>query len=137
MNTEQRAEKAVMLRRARTHSCCQSVAAVLTEDMSVDPALVHRLGAGFAGGMGTMEGTCGAMVGAAMAVGLAVEDSRSAVARARDVQRDFVDRCGGLVCKDLKGIETGVVLCACEECVRNAVRAYDAVMGGQCPDGKA
>jgi len=128
MTTEERAEKAVQLRRAHTHSCCQSVAAVLTEELPVDPKVVHQVGAGFAGGMGNMEGTCGAMVGAAMAVGLAMEGNRSAVVKARDVQVEFVKRCGALVCKDLKGAETGVVLCPCEDCVRNAVRAYAAVM---------
>ena len=131
MTTEERAEKAVSLRQAKTHSCCQSVAAVLTEDQPVDPELVHQLAAGFAGGMGNMEGTCGAMVGAAMAVGLAMQGSRSAVAKARDVQEEFVKRCGALACKDLKGAETGIVLCPCEECVRNAVRAYAAVLEAQ------
>ena len=128
MTTEERAEKAVRLRQARTHSCCQAVAAVLTEDLDVDPDVVHKMAAGFAGGMGNMEGTCGAMVGAAMAVGLAMEGSKSAVLKARDVQTEFVKRSGALVCKDLKGAETGVVRCPCEDCVRNAVRAYAAVM---------
>ena len=36
MTIEERAEKAVEFRRAHTHSCCQSVAAVLNEDMAVD-----------------------------------------------------------------------------------------------------
>ena len=128
MTTEERAEKAVALRQAGTHSCCQSVAAVLTEDMSIDPEIVYQMAAGFAGGMGNMEGTCGAMVGAAMAVGLAMQGSRGAVAKARDVQVDFTRRCGALSCRDLKGVGTGVVLCPCEDCVRNAVRAYAAVM---------
>ena len=128
MNVEERAERAVALRQARTHSCCQSVAAVLTEDLPADPALVHQLAAGFAGGMGNMAGTCGAMVGAAMAAGLALQGSRSAVGVARRIQEDFVRRCGALVCRDLKGADTGVPLCACEDCVRNAVRAYCAVM---------
>ena len=128
MTTEERAEKAVALRQAGTHSCCQAVAAVLTEDMSIDPEIVYQMAAGFAGGMGNMEGTCGAMVGAAMAVGLAMQGSRGAVAKARDVQVDFTRRCGALSCRDLKGVGTGVVLCPCEDCVRNAVRAYATVM---------
>lgn len=131
MIIEERAEKAVELRRAHTHSCCQSVVAVLTEDMSVDQEIVHQMAAGFAGGMGNMEGTCGAMIGAAMAVGLAMQGDRGAVVKARDVQVEFVKRCGALVCKDLKGAETGTVLCPCEDCVRNAVRSYAHVMEGK------
>lgn len=128
MTTEERAEKAVALRRNRTHSCCQAVAAVLTENMPADPVLVHQMGSGFAGGMGNMEGTCGAMVGAAMAVGLAMQGGRIAVIKARDVQEEFTKRCGALICKELKGAGTGKALCSCEDCVRNAVRAYAAVM---------
>ena len=131
MTTEERAEKAASLRQAHTHNCCQAVAAVLTEELPITAESVFALAAGFAGGMGNMEGTCGAMVGAAMAVGLSMQGSRSAVARTRAVQEDFVRRCGALLCKDLKGVGTGKVLCPCEDCVRNAVRAYDSVMGGE------
>jgi hypothetical protein len=35
---------------------------------------------------------------------------------------------GAVICKELKGIETGKVLCACEDCVKNAVHAYETVM---------
>ena len=77
--------------------------------------------------MGSMEGTCGALVGAVMAAGIALE-GKSGPACAREIQTEFVFRTGALLCKDLKGKDTGVVLCPCEECVRSAVRAYDEVM---------
>ena len=35
----------------------------------------------------------------------------------------------GMVCKDLKGMETGAPLCPCPECVRNAVLALGEVLG--------
>ena len=35
--------------------------------------------------------------------------------------------CGATVCKDLKGLETGKVLCPCDDCVRNAVTAYESI----------
>lgn len=37
--------------------------------------------------------------------------------------------CGATICKDLKGIETGTVLCPCTECVRNAVLAAGEALG--------
>ena len=131
MTTEEKAEKAAALRQEHTHNCCQAVAAVLTEELPIAPETVFELASGFAGGMGNMEGSCGAMVGAAMAVGLQMQGSRSAVARTRAVQEEFTRRCGALICKDLKGVGTGKVLCPCEDCVRNAVRAFDSVMGGE------
>jgi len=33
--------------------------------------------------------------------------------------------CGASICKDLKGRDTGVVLCECDDCVRNAVGLMD------------
>ena len=37
----------------------------------------------------------------------------------------FKERCGATVCGDLKGVQTGVVLCPCPDCVRNAVLAAE------------
>ena len=34
---------------------------------------------------------------------------------------DDLNRIGASICKDLKGRDTGVVLCECDDCVRNAV----------------
>ena len=42
----------------------------------------------------------------------------------RAIMPRFKVLCGGAtICRDLKGIDTGKVLCSCENCVRNAVRA--------------
>ena len=42
----------------------------------------------------------------------------------RAIMPRFKELCGGAtICRDLKGIDTGKVLCSCENCVRNAVRA--------------
>ena len=37
---------------------------------------------------------------------------------------------GAVVCRELKGLDTGTVLCSCDDCVRNAVEAWQEVMGG-------
>ena len=36
---------------------------------------------------------------------------------------------GATICKDLKGVETGKVLCPCAQCVRNAVLAAGEMLG--------
>lgn len=36
--------------------------------------------------------------------------------------------CGALRCRDIKGIETGNVLCECEDCVRIACRLVDEMV---------
>ena len=42
----------------------------------------------------------------------------------RAIMSRFKELCGGAtICRELKGIGTGKVLCSCENCVRNAVHA--------------
>ena len=44
---------------------------------------------------------------------------------AKVLHEEFRQKCGATICKDLKGIETGKVLCECDDCVRNAVRILE------------
>ena len=46
---------------------------------------------------------------------------------AANVLRQFKALCGATVCKDLKGVDTGVVLCPCDDCVRNAVKIAEGL----------
>ena len=117
-------EKAVELRRSHGCNCCQAVVAALTEDQQMIMA-----GAGFGGGMGNMQGPCGAMAGAVIAAGKKMDGSRAATRYSRQIYENFLARSGAVICRDLKGIDTGKVLCPCEDCVRNAVRAYLEVFG--------
>ena len=84
--------------------------------------------AGYGGGMGCMEGTCGALVGAVMVAGM-LADGQGAGRYAREILLGFRERCGATLCKDLKGVETGKVLCPCNECVRSAVLAAGEALG--------
>ena len=36
---------------------------------------------------------------------------------------------GAVICRELKGLGAGTVLCSCDDCVRNAVESYQEVMG--------
>ena len=81
-----------------------------------------RLGSGFGSGMGTMEGTCGALVGAIMVSSLTSE-AGEVMPNSRAIMAKFKDLSGATICRELKGVGTGKVLCSCEDCVRNAIRA--------------
>ena len=126
MATSERAEKAVALKRSG-YNCCQAVAMALAGDTGLTPEQLAQLGAGFGGGMGTMENTCGALVGAAMAAGMKTQGSGS-MRYTRMISGAFKRDCGALLCKELKGRDTGKVLCPCDDCVRNAVLAYEEIM---------
>ena len=70
--------------------------------------------------MGTMETTCGALIGANLIIGLASE-GKNTISKSRELYQKFLASCGATICKDLKGRDTGTVVCSCEDCVRNAV----------------
>ena len=36
---------------------------------------------------------------------------------------------GATICRELKGVGTGKVLCSCENCIRNAIRAASEAIG--------
>jgi len=50
-------------------NCSQSVLTAFTEDLNVDNNLALSLSCGFGAGMGRLQGTCGAVTGAFMAIG--------------------------------------------------------------------
>ena len=71
-------------------------------------------------GMGCMEGTCGALVGAGIIVGLAMKDRNLSRARMKEIMTQFQARNGATQCKLLKGIGTGKPLRDCPDCVADA-----------------
>ena len=117
---EERMEYAA--KRKREMNCCQAVLVAFAYRLGKGEDELLRLGSGFGSGMATMEGTCGALVGAIMVSSLLSPDGE-ARNNSRAIMSRFKELCGATVCRDLKGIGTGKVLCSCEDCVRNAVRA--------------
>ena len=108
-------------RRKKEMNCCQAVLVAFADKLGKSEDDLLRLGSGFGSGMATMEGTCGALVGAIMVSSLLSPDGK-ARNNSRAIMSRFKELCGGAtICRDLKGIETGKVLCSCEDCVRNAV----------------
>lgn len=121
MSKENYPERAVEYKE-NGYNCAQAVIKALSDinDMDVDELL--KAAAGFAVGMGTTEATCGALIGANMMLGL-WSDGQGTLANSKQLLESFKYTSGAVTCKELKGIGTGKVLCSCEDCVRNAVKA--------------
>ena len=119
-----RAERAVELKHNK-HNCCQAVLAAFGDVTGFSEDTMRRLGVAFGSGMGGMEGTCGALCGAEMVLGMK-SDGQPLHAKAKELYQAFRERAGATICKELKGIETGKVLCSCEDCVRHAVRLAES-----------
>ena len=109
--------------RKKEMNCCQAVLVAFADEAGRSEEDLLRLGSGFGSGMGTMEGTCGALVGAIMVSSL-LSEKGAAMAASRAIMPRFKELCGATICRDLKGIDTGKVLCSCENCVRIAVCAF-------------
>ena len=100
------------------YNCCQAVVKALTADMDVDGESLMNIASGFGMGMGCMEASCGALVGASIVAGL-TGNGRAA----RSILKRFEELSGATICGDLKGRNTGIVLASCDDCVKNAVIA--------------
>lgn len=98
-------------------NCAQAVAKALAEMHGIDDTDgIVRMTKGFGGGGGNREGTCGALAGA-----LLIESMTGSTKSNAEISNEFMERCGAIVCKTIKGTETGKVLCSCRDCVKNAV----------------
>ena len=113
--------------RKKEMNCCQAVLVAFADEAGRSEEDLLRLGSGFGSGMGTMEGSCGALVGAIMVSSL-LSEKGAAMAASRAIMPRFKELCGATICRDLKGIGTGKILCSCENCVRNAVLAAEEAL---------
>ena len=128
MTIEERAAKAADLKAAGVCNCSQAVVKVFEDKLPLDDETLMKLTAGYAAGMGCLEATCGALVGAVMTAGI-LTDGTGTPRYSKEILAKFQEKCGATICKELKGVGTGKVLCECPECVRNAVLALGEVMG--------
>lgn len=110
------------------YNCCQAVACMFSKETGVSEDVLKRIGAGFGLGMGGMEGTCGALCGAEMILGLTKYKGSPIRNDAKELHRKFTQICGGSICRELKGVGTGKVLCSCDDCVRNAVALLEEIV---------
>ena len=96
-------------------SCSQAVISTYGPELGLERDTALRLGSAFGAGMGRMGGTCGAVTGALMALGLRSGsiDAKNLAAKektyapVREFARRFQTRNGSLICKELLGCDLG------------------------------
>ena len=106
--------------RKKSCNCAQAVIATYADVAGIDQETAMALGSAYGSGMGNMEGTCGAITGAAMVLGLVKRDKLQSRRAMINIMNRFQERNGATQCKLLKGVETGNVLRSCEDCVADA-----------------
>lgn len=120
--------------RSQRYNCCQAVACAFAEEVNIDQATLFRAAQGFGSGMGNMKGVCGALTGAVVLAGLknSVEaipsENMSTIQLSKEMSKRFEEKCGAIICGDLKGVSTGKMLCSCPDCIANAVEIVQEVL---------
>lgn len=117
---ETRKEIAAEKKRCGAHNCTQAVVCTYHDYTGMDEATLKHIGNAFAAGIGNMEGTCGALIGAGVVLGLATKDKAKSVKAMRQIMTQFQQRNGATQCKLLKGVGTGKILRECPLCVADA-----------------
>ncbi|MCI5994395.1 MAG: C-GCAxxG-C-C family protein [Blautia sp.] len=117
-------------------NCCQAVACAFADELGVDENVLFAMGEGFGAGMGGMECTCGAVSGAVMVAGLKnssrnVENPTTkgkTYQLSRGIVSKFEQKNGSVICKELKGMDSGKVLRSCDGCIEDAARLVQEIL---------
>lgn len=131
-----RKETALHLHKSK-FNCAQSVACAFCNVMGADPQTTFRLAEPLGFGMGNM-GTCGAVSAMALVVGMKMSDGnldnpqtkRACYDMMQKLTEEFVKKNGSIVCREIKGVDTGKVLRSCDGCIEDAVELLDKYLLG-------
>ena len=115
------------------YSCAQSVAVACSDLVDVPKEFLFRASEGFGAGMGTGDGVCGALTGGLLIAGLKnstanlanPKSKASTMKISRTMLASFRDKCGAIICRELKGVDTGKMLCSCPDCIRHGVEVVE------------
>ena len=117
---ESRKHLAAEKKRCNSHNCAQAVVCTYCDLVDLPEQMALDIAGAYGTGMGNMEGTCGALVGAGIILGLHTKDRNLSRARMKVLMDKFQQRNGATRCRLLKGIGTGKVLRDCPDCVADA-----------------
>lgn len=141
MNRSERAKELFL----SGYNCAQSVLLSFADDLKFSKELAQKMAAGFGGGMGKTQETCGAVTGAIMVLGMIkgeeVNNNDELKSRAygavQDLTREFVAAYKSTRCRDLIGCdlntpegaekfkEEKIMETLCAPCVEKAVQIVE------------
>ena len=115
------------------YSCSQSVAVACSDFVDVPKEFLFRATEGFGAGMGTMDGVCGALTGGLLIAGLKnstgnldnPKSKASTMKISKAMLTGFREKCGSIICRELKGVDTGKMLCSCPDCISHGVEVVE------------
>ena len=115
------------------YSCSQSVAVACADLVDVPKEILFRATEGYGFGMGTMDGVCGALTGGLLIAGLknstgnlaAPKSKASTMKISKAMLNSFREKSGALICRELKGVGTGKMICSCPDCIKHGVEVVE------------
>ena len=132
-----RAESASIKHR-NGYNCCQSVVCTFADEVGMDESVLYKASEGFGAGMGTGQGVCGAIAGAAMLAGFVHSDgnceqagkTKAKTTRSAGImQKKFVEEAKALICREIKTGNNGAAFTSCNDCIKIAVRLVEEELG--------
>ena len=120
----------------KKYNCAQAVVCAFSEEINMDSKSLFKITEGFGLGMGGAKSTCGALTGAIILAGLKNSDGNLDSPRtkadtyriSKELQQKFEAKAGATLCKDLKGMESGVALRSCNDCIKDGVEVVQEVL---------
>ena len=115
------------------YSCAQSVAVACADLVDVPKEILFKATEGFGAGMGTMDGVCGALTGGLLIAGLKNSTGNLATPRSKSstmkiskaMLNSFREKSGALICRELKGVDSGEMICSCPDCIKHGVEVVE------------
>ena len=131
MIMETRRHLAAEKKRCGSHNCAQAILCTYADIVGIDEETARNIANSFGAGMGNMEGTCGALVGAGITLGMATKDRAKSMKGMKQMMTKFWQRNSATQCKQLKGIGTKMVLRECPDCVADAAEFLEELIDEQ------
>lgn len=133
---ESRVQKAIDLHH-KGYNCAQAVICAYCDLFGLDEETAYRASEAFGFGMGQME-VCGALAGACMLAGLKNSGGLQAVGKTkaetykldRQLSAAFREKNQSVLCRELKGVESGKVLRPCDGYVEDGARLVETYLLG-------
>ena len=134
---ESRIDKAMQLRE-KGYNCCQAVVCCYCDLFGFDEKDAFMIGEGFGAGIGDMKNVCGAVSGAVMLAGMktscgnlsACNSKATTYEVVKQITAAFQEKNQSLICRELKGLDTGSPLRSCNGCVEDCCRLVEELLLG-------
>jgi len=125
MGKKERIERAVESYK-NGYNCAQAIACTYADMFGIDEKTAFRMSEGLGLGMGAME-DCGAVTAMALVVGMKLSDGNTSAPETKkicykksaELIEEFTKKNKTIICRDLKGVDTGTPIRSCAGCVED------------------